>query len=246
MGLLGLYGGACARILTPETEIAMCGRFVQLPLQFPDRTPWPELAGELAAIGERYNLAPTQRAAVVLHDGEPEVRHLRWGLLPFWAKEANKLSTFNARIETVATKPAYRAAFKARRCIIPMAGYYEWVDTPSGKQPYYLTRKDGDTLFAAGLWEPRHALQDEDAEGSCTIVTSDATDEAGQVHDRMPVFLPPELCEHWMRAEPEEAMALLVAATVPPLEVRPVSRRVNSSRTPSSAELVEEVDPRAA
>jgi putative SOS response-associated peptidase YedK len=157
---------------------------------------------------------------------------LRWGLLPFWAKDLKSgASMINARIETVATKPAYRAAFKTRRCVLPMAGYYEWQDTPRGKQPYLITLRDGGSdLFAAGLWEPRHALQPENEDGSCTIITTTGVDAAGGIHDRMPVFVPPELIDRWMHATPEEAMALLVAIPTPDLALRPVTRRMSSYR----------------
>jgi putative SOS response-associated peptidase YedK len=210
----------------------MCGRFVQLPLQFPDRTPWPELADDLANLTARYNLAPTQRAAVVLDaDGQKRVLRLRWGLIPPWSKDLKgSYSTINARIETVSTKPAYRAAYKARRCVVPMAGYYEWTDTASGKQPWYIHLRDGGDLFAAAIWEPHHRLQEEGEDGSCSIITSDARDAAGQVHDRMPVFLPPDRIDEFMAASPEDAMALLLGMEVPDVVVEPVSQRVNSSR----------------
>lgn len=210
----------------------MCGRFVQLPLRFPGRLPWPALADELLQLTERYNLAPTQRTAVLLDDaGNVAVRRLRWGLIPPWVKDLKQTySTINARCETVGTKPAYRAAFKARRCVVPMAGYYEWVPTAAGKQPYLLTSSDGDDLFAAGIWEPRHALQDEAEQGSCSIITTTAADEAGHVHDRMPVFLPIALIEPYLRAGPDEAMQILMAAPPPKMAVRPVSKRVNAPR----------------
>lgn len=210
----------------------MCGRFLQLPLQFPRQTPWPELAHDLAEITARYNLAPTQRAAVVLDDtGDMKVRRLRWGLLPFWVKALKAgASMINARIESVATKPAYRAAFKTRRCILPMAGYYEWKDTASGKQPYLITLRQGGDMFAAGLWEPRHPLQPESEEGSCTIITTTGVDAAGGIHDRMPVFVPDDLMDSWMHATPEQAMALLVAIPTPDLALRPVTRRMSSYR----------------
>ncbi|AGG88999.1 SOS response-associated peptidase [Rhodanobacter denitrificans] len=210
----------------------MCGRFVQLPLRFPGDLPAPTLADELANLTPRYNLAPTQRAAVVLDaDDQLAVRRLRWGLLPFWVKDLKQsYSTFNARIETVATKPAFRAAFKARRCVIPMAGYYEWRLEGKVKQPYYLTRADGHDLFAAGLWEPRHPLQDEDEAGSCTIIVTASDGAAATIHDRMPVCIPAELVEEYLRATPDDAMALMLAVPVPDLVVRPVSRRVNASR----------------
>jgi putative SOS response-associated peptidase YedK len=219
----------------------MCGRFVQLPLQFPERSPWPQLAEVLATLTAKYNLAPTQRAAVVMEDdGQLAVKKLRWGLLPFWVKDLKgAFSTINARIETVATKPAYRAAFKApRRCIVPMAGYYEWRGEKGDKQPFYITRPDGEPLYAAGLWEPRHPLQSEDEAGSCTLITHDAVDAACEVHDRMPVFLDPALTREWMAANVEDAMAMLLGSAMPPLTVYPVDRRVNSSRNTGTPDMI--------
>lgn len=217
----------------------MCGRFVQVGGLFAGDTPWPELADDLQAVPDRYNLAPTQRAAIILEaDGTKAVKRLRWGLLPPWMRDLKgAFSTINARIETVATKPAYRAAFKApRRCLIPMAGYYEWVPIGKVKQPYYIARTDGGTLYAAGLWEPRHHLQDDDAEGSCTVITQDAVDNAGIVHDRMPVFLTPDVADAWMTAGPEDAMAILQSAEVPQLSITRVSRAINNSRNPGGPE----------
>lgn len=194
---------------------------------------------------KNYNLAPTQRAAAVLDDdGKVIMRRFRWGLLPHWMKDTQGgFSTINARIETVSSKPAFRAAFKApRRCLIPMAGYYEWRTMPDGKQPYYIRHAEGEQLWAAGLWEPRHHLQDESEAGSCTIITHDAEDEAGQVHDRMPVFLPADMGEAWMTAEPEEAMQMLLAAPIPPLKVDPVSRKVNNARNGGTPEMIEPIE----
>lgn len=223
----------------------MCGRFVQLPLLERTQAPWPELADDLSEISAKYNLAPTQRAAVVMGDGDQlQLRKLRWGLIPHWVKDLKSTySTINARIETVATKPAFRAAWKApRRCLIPMAGYYEWREIGKDKYPYYIQRADGQQLYAAALWEPRHALQDPDEGGSCTIVTHDAVDVAGEVHDRMPVFLDPALAREWMTASPDDAMAMLLAAAIPQLEVRSVSRNINSSRNPGGPESLEPVE----
>lgn len=224
----------------------MCGRFVQLPLFSRTQAPWPELADDLSGLSAKYNLAPTQRAAVILGaTGALRVTKMRWGLIPSWVKDLKgSYSTINARIETIATKPAYRAAWKApRRCLIPMAGYYEWREIGKVKQPYYIRRADHEHLYAAGLWEPRHALQDDDEDGSCTIITHDAIDVAGQVHDRMPVFLDPAMAREWMVASPDDAMAMLIAAPVPPLEVFPVSRDINSSRNRGGPESIEPVEP---
>lgn len=220
----------------------MCGRFVQLPLLDKTLAPWPVLADDLADVTAKYNLAPTQRAAVVLGDGDKlELRKLRWGLIPPWVKDLKgSYSTINARIETVGTKPAYRAAWKApRRCLVPMAGYYEWRDEADGKQPYYITREDGAMLYAAGLWEPKHRLQEDDSEGSVTVITHDAVELAGTAHDRMPVFLDPALANEWMTVAGDVAMGMLLAAKMPALRIVRVSRAINSSRNRGGPESIE-------
>lgn len=133
----------------------MCGRFVQLPVIDFGQPGLADLAPGLAEIQPSYNLAPTQRASVILDRGEGrQVTRLAWGLLPFWAKAKGlQGSTINARIETVATKPAFRSAFKKRRCVIPMAGYYEWsVNPEDGKKDPWFIHAAG-PLLAAGLWE---------------------------------------------------------------------------------------------
>lgn len=234
----------------------MCGRFSQLPIELQTQIvktlremDWPdEVWQELAGLTARYNLAPTQKAGV-LHDssGGLVVDRLRWGLLPFWAKD-KKLGyqTINARSETVATKPAFRDAFKHRRALIPMAGYFEWTETaPKVKQPWFVHRHDGVPLWAAGLWEPRHKLQAEDDAGTFTVITTTAVDQAGQVHDRMPVFLSASDAEAWMRETPEEALQRLLSVTVPPIAIYPVSRRVNAPKDDDPG-LIEPIDLEAA
>lgn len=220
----------------------MCGRFVQLPLFDKSQAPWPELADDLADVTAKYNLAPTQRAAVVLGGGDKlELRKLRWGLIPPWAKNLKGgFTTINARVETVAIKPAFRAAWKApRRCLVPMAGYFEWRDENGGKQPYYIARADGAMLYAAGLWEPRHHLQDDDSDGSVTVITHDAVELAGTVHDRMPVFLDPGFAREWMTGSGDGAMGMLLAAPTPALRIVRVSRAINSSRNRGGPESIE-------
>lgn len=224
----------------------MCGRFVQAPSVSYSGSPWPEIDREMASIEPRFNLAPTQRAAIIQsEDDKLEVRRFRWGLIPPWAKDLKGgYSTINARLETVSAKPAFRAAFKApRRCLIPMLGYYEWVPVAGYKQPYFVQRDDGEQLYAAGLWEPRHRFQEEDEAGSCTIITHDAVDAAGQVHDRMPVFLDPKLAQEWMTAPVDDAMAILMATPVPALKIVAVDRRINSSRYPGTPDSIAPIDP---
>lgn len=226
----------------------MCGRFVQIASGNPDiPTKWAEVVRAMRAWSpaeENYNLAPTQRVAAVLDDeGAVVLRRFRWGLIPPWAKDAKAgYSTINARLETVAEKPAFRAALKApRRCLVPMAGYYEWRDEDGGKQPYYITHANHEQLWAAGLWEPRHQFQDDNEAGSVTLITHDAEDAAGEVHDRMPVFLPADLGEQWMKSAPDEAMQLLIGAELPPLVIRKVSRKVNNSRNCGTPDMIEPV-----
>lgn len=220
----------------------MCGRFVQLALQLPDRSPWPEVTDELLAITARYNIAPTARIVIINdEEGSKAARKMRWGLIPPWARDLKGgYSTFNARIETVAEKPAFRSAFKApRRCLIPMKGYYEWKEEVDGKQPYFIERADGEMLYAAGLWEPRRDFQDDDEDGSCTMIVRDAVGPAGSIHSRMPVFVDPEHGGDWMTAGPDEAMALLLASEPPSLSVQAVSRRVNNARNPGGPDMIE-------
>lgn len=136
----------------PDSPSVVCGRFVQLPVVDFGQPGLADLAPGLAEIQPSYNLAPTQRASVILDHGEGrQVTRLSWGLLPFWAKAKGlQGSTINARIETVATKPAFRSAFKKRRCVIPMVGYYEWSVSPidEKKDPWFHPRHRA----AAGRW----------------------------------------------------------------------------------------------
>jgi len=114
--------------------------------------------------------------------------------------------------------------------VIPMRGYYEWQSTPTGKQPFYLSLRDGSDLFAAGLWEPTHPLQDAKELGTCTIITTVAEGNAAKVHDRMPVFIPADLVAEYLNVAPADAMALMLALPPPDLVFHPVSKRVNSTR----------------
>jgi len=210
----------------------MCGRFVQTPIRNADTLGFPQLVGDLMSIPESYNLAPTQRASVILDRGTGlQVTRLSWGLLPFWAK-AKKLqgSTINARIETVATKPAFRSAFKKRRCLIPMAGYYEWSVSPEdGKKDPWFIHADG-TLWAAGLWEDTSPLLDPDNLGTFTVITGDSSGVSADIHDRMPVWLAPSQVGEWIAASSEDAMAMLLASETPAMEAYRVGRGVNSPR----------------
>lgn len=210
----------------------MCGRFVQRPVLEFGLPSLVDLAPALAEIRPSYNLAPTQRASVILDRGTGrQVSRLAWGLLPFWAKAKGlQGSTINARIETVATKPAFRAAFKVRRCLVPMAGYYEWsVSDVDGKKDPWFIHADA-PLWAAGLWEDTSPLLPADNLGTFTIITGDSSGVSADIHDRMPVWLDPGQLDDWLTASPDEAMAMLLASEPPAMEAYRVSRAVNTPR----------------
>jgi putative SOS response-associated peptidase YedK len=212
----------------------MCGRFTQ----FSSRDELARLFGFDADgapdLPPRYNVAPTQVVAVVrLDDGRRALRPLRWGLIPSWAKDPAIGHAFiNARAETVAEKPAFRAAFKARRCLIPTTGFYEWA--PAGgkkKQPLHIRMLDGRPFALAGLWE-----RWTDAEGvpveTCTILTTAANDLLRPFHDRMPVILAPEGQATWLdpHAPPDALHALLRPYPAEAMTAVPVGTYVNSPR----------------
>ena len=222
----------------------MCGRFVQ----YSD----PEIYAshfdaELPCEGPRprYNLAPTQPVLAVrqAEDGTRELVPLRWGLVPAWSKGPDsRYSMINARAETVDTKPAYRNAFKHRRCLIPSEGFYEWKAEPQGKTPYLIRRNDGELFGMAGLWETWKGPDGEHLE-SCTVIVTDANDLVRALHDRMPVILAPEDYAAWLDPQNKDTAGLLKMlrpAEPGPWAVRQVSRKVNSPRN-DSPEILESV-----
>jgi len=162
-------------------------------------------------VRKRFNIAPTQEAPVVRESraGGREIAMLRWGLVPYWAKDL-KVGTkmINARSETVAEKPAFRAAFEKRRCIVPASGFFEWQGEAGKKQPFAITLP-GEKLFAfAGLWERWKPAEGEPVE-TFTIVTTDANTQVAQIHDRMPVILPMDAVDTWLMGTPEAAATLM-------------------------------------
>lgn len=208
----------------------MCGRYT---LMAPVEALAEEfgLTGPLPEFPASYNVAPTQEvAAVLVEDDERHLALLRWGLIPSWADDPQiGARMINARGETVAEKPSFRGAFKKRRCLIPVDGFYEWQRTDNGKQPYYIRMKNGRPFAFAGLWENwngnGHGIR------SCTIITTEANDIVGEVHHRMPVIVAPDNYETWLDPDIQEA-ELLTPLLAPyyndPLETYPVSRFVNN------------------
>lgn len=204
----------------------MCGRNTQL-MSWRELVELYELTNQdfRPNLRPRYNVAPSQDVPIVKAGRELAV--VRWGLIPFWAKDEKiGYRTINARAETVAEKPAFRAAFKTRRCLVPASGFYEWQKRDSGaKQPYYIHGKDGKPLTFAGLWERWNGP--EGPVESCTVIVTAANEFMKRLHDRMPVILDPADFDTWLGGKPDEAAALLKPGPDDRLAAYPVSTHVN-------------------
>jgi putative SOS response-associated peptidase YedK len=194
----------------------------------------------------RYNVAPTQPVLTIRETDEAkrELVPLRWGLVPSWSKGLDsRYSMINAGAETVNTKPAYRNAFKHRRCLIPAEGFYEWKAGKQGKTPFRIRRKDRAPFAMAGLWEWWRGGEGEAIE-SCTIIVTDANDLVREIHDRMPVILGRDDYASWLDPGNKDAdglRAMLKPADAARWTMRPVTRQVNSPRN-DSPDLLEPVD----
>ena len=176
----------------------MCGRFT--------RVLSPDGAVGDSEFQPRFNACPTDPAdTIVEHDGKRELVEMRWGLVPYWWSKPLKelrFATFNARVETVTTKPFFRELFKKKRCLMPVSGYYEWQDKPDGKQPWYFTARDGSpVLTIAGLWDEWKNRETGERLKSCAMIITKPNEFVAEVHDRMPVLLKPEQFEHWLSGD---------------------------------------------
>ncbi len=199
-----------------------------------------------------WNVGPTQRLDGVLdHDGTRLLDRFRWGLVPSWAKDLSiGVKTFNARGETVASKPSFRAAYKTRRLLVPIDGFYEWDRAAKPKsQPHFFQRTDGEPLVLAGLWEAWRDPTDPDAPAlrTATIITTEAGEDMDAIHDRMPVVLEQATFDLWLSADPDEREALgdlLRPAPRGTLEHHPVDRAVGNIRN-DGPELIEPDEPSA-
>ena len=203
-----------------------------------------QLFGEMPMplLEPRYNIAPTQPVPIVRQDakGRREMVLVRWGLIPSWSKGPDsRYSMINARAETVAQKPAYRSAFRYRRCLLPADGFYEWRAAGGGKQPYVLRSRDRAPLALAGLWEHWQDADGNEIE-SCTVLVREANAQVRPVHERMPVVIGPETFDLWLdiHAQKPQPLETLLAAQQPPeLEIYPVGRAVNSPRNDNASLL---------
>ncbi|BCO37274.1 hypothetical protein JMUB5695_03608 [Mycobacterium heckeshornense] len=244
---------------------AMCGRFAVT-------TDPAKLAEKIKAIDEatgspdrraapNYNVAPTTAIATVVRrhdepDDEPtrRVRLMRWGLIPPWVKagpdgapDSKGPLLINARADKVTTSPAFRAAAKSRRCLVPMDGFYEWhVSRDSGKRarktPYYVYREDGEPLFMAGLWSVWKPEKDGAPLLTCAIITTEAVGELAEIHDRMPLVVPERDWDHWLDPDtPPDPQLLARPPDVRGIRMRRVSTLVNNVAN-NGPELIEPVE----
>jgi putative SOS response-associated peptidase YedK len=212
-----------------------------------------------------YNVAPTKEVYAVVErppskdSPEPPARQLRvvkWGLVPSWAKDpsiGNRM--INARMETVAEKPAYKRALAVRRCLLPADGYFEWYPTDEKtkagkpkKQPFFIHPKDDGSLAMAGLYEIwRDPTKDDDADDrflwTCTVITTDAEDDVGMIHDRMPLMVERDRWAAWLdpRTDKDSVLDLLVPAAPGRLEAHPVSTMVNAVKN-NGPQLIQPLD----
>ncbi len=209
----------------------MCGRFNLRANPRQLQEAFDLLREPNTSLQPRFNIAPTTNVLTVrLTDGVHEAIPLRWGLIPSWAKDIKiGRSLINARAETVETKPAFRAAFQRRRCLIPASGYYEWRGKKQAKQPFHIHRPDNGLLAFAALWE-QWSPPDREQVLSCTIITTNANQTLSEVHDRMPVILAPTEFGRWLSNDtPREALIdLMRPAPEDLLDFQPVSAAVNS------------------
>ena len=176
-----------------------------------------------------YNIAPSQEVLAIRLNPETKQRsldRLRWGLVPYWAKDEKiGFKTINARAETIDTAHSFRSAFKKRRCLIPADGFYEWKKVIGGKIPYSIEMKDDSPFVFAGLWE---GWQNPETQGwlrTCTIITGQPNELVAEIHTRMPVILPTETHDRWLRGE--VGKEILLPFPVEAMKVRAVSIRVN-------------------
>ena len=210
----------------------MCGRFVQSQ----PASVYAEYFGVDSVVGEpltpSFNVAPTDAIyAVAEHEAQRQLGSLRWGLLPWFAKDRKMAAgAINARVETVNEKATFRDSFERRRCLIPADGFYEWERKAKGKLPHYIYAADGSPLALAGLWASWADPETGERLRTCTIITGRPNGLVARLHDRMPVAIPPGLWDRWLdgrQRDPEVIRALLDEVTSPEMGEHAVSTLVN-------------------
>jgi putative SOS response-associated peptidase YedK len=227
----------------------MCGRArlssdvseIKVAFRIPPERPTPNFAAS-------WNVAPTDPLPVVHYDAKDHQRSLevmRWGLVPFWAKDIKVgFANINAKAEGIENKPAFREAFRQRRCLVPVDNFYEWKKVAGGKnQPYAIGLKGGGLMALAGLWENWHSKPSGERVRSFAIITTEPNELCAQLHNRMPVVLAPEAWPQWLGEEPaDEGQLKSLLAPYPSggMICWPVSQRVGSVKN-NDPSLVEPI-----
>lgn len=230
----------------------MCGRYTV-------RATWHEMVSQFRATGEpvfpwtaRYNIAPTQQVPIVrAHAATRELACVRWGLIPSWASDEKIGSRLiNARSETLLEKPSFRTAFRRRRCLIVVDGFYEWRTQGRTKLPFYIQRRDQRLFAFAGLWEQWWGPSEQrrvEPLTTCTVITTDANAFMAPIHDRMPVIISPDDYELWLQTEGsdlDQVTQLLHPYLADDLQMYPVSTLVNRP-TVDDADCIQPLAPSA-
>jgi putative SOS response-associated peptidase YedK len=225
---------------------AMCGRFVQAQPASSYAAYFGVGIVQSESLHPSYNVAPTDPVyAVADHDGSRRLGSFRWGLVPWFARDANGAArAINARMETVADKATFKASLARRRCLIPADGFYEWERVAAGKLPHYIHGAETEPLALAGLWASWRHPDSGKRLATCTILTGQPSSVVAPLHDRMPVMLGKEAWGAWLdpdARDPAAALSLLEAARPPRLVEHPVSSLVNSVRN-NLADLIVPLD----
>ncbi|MGE5415654.1 MAG: SOS response-associated peptidase [Acidobacteriota bacterium] len=210
----------------------MCGRYTLVINELGELESRFIFGGSVGNWNPRYNAAPTQMMPVI-HDADDGhvLKMMKWGLIPFWSKDESIGSRLiNARFETLTEKPAFKHAVKKRRCIIPADGYYEWLKMDKAKVPMRIVKQDGGLFGLAGLWDAWQRPDGERIE-TFTIITVDAAPGISHIHNRMPLILPEDMEQEWLKSDLRDAdVSDLLGALQPVKDLRayPVSKLVNS------------------
>lgn len=213
----------------------MCGRYT---LQQTTQDLLRRFAVQLVLfdISPRYNIAPSQKIAVIRGNGERHLEGLTWGLVPFWAKDLKKVKPMiNARMETLVEKPTFKAALTRRRCLIPADGFFEWQSKGDQRQPLHIRMRDKHVFAFAGLWDEWKSPDGQSLQ-TCVIITVPANGWMTEIHERMPAILRPEDEIRWLDSairSADEILSLVGPYPAEKMEAVPVSRLVNSPGTDS-------------
>jgi putative SOS response-associated peptidase YedK len=225
----------CGRITRYYTWREIWSMYEGIKIDHPDEEPERD-----------FNLPPTRPTWVLVpsgdRNGRVDARMMRWGLVPAWAKDPKGgYNTCNARVESAATKPSFREAWKRRHCLVPVSGYFEWPgeEGEKHKQPFYIRHREAPVLMLAGLYETW--ARDGQLVDSFTIVTMDSDGPVRELHDRMPLVIPPAMARDWLEGDGAAAAAIAQAAPVPDLRFHPVTKAVGAVKN-NGPTMIEPID----